>query len=123
MKSTWDKETHLTADQMLLLRIAATMAWADDNVAPIQQEVILDRLSQKFAHDPTQQADVRSDLKTLMARAILLEDLVPQLTTTALKEQALMLSYEVISSNQINETEAVVYQKLLNLLNLPPKPS
>jgi urea transport system ATP-binding protein len=115
------KETHLTAEQMLLLRIAATMAWADDNVAPVQQEVILDRLSQKFAHDPTQQADVRGDLKNLMATAIPLEDLVPQLTTTAQKEQALMLSYEVISSNQINETEAVVYKKLLYLLDIPPE--
>jgi urea transport system ATP-binding protein len=32
-----------------------------------------------------------------------------------------MLSYEVISSNTINQTEAVVYQKLLNLLDLPPE--
>ena len=31
-----------------------------------------------------------------------------------------MLSYEVISANQINQTEAVAYQKLLSLLDLPP---
>jgi len=46
---------------------------------------------------------------------------VPQLTSDAQREQALMLSYEVISSNQINETEAEVYQKLVSLLNLPPE--
>jgi urea transport system ATP-binding protein len=41
-------ETTLSPEQMLLLRIAATMAWADDNFAPVQQEVILDRLSKTF---------------------------------------------------------------------------
>jgi urea transport system ATP-binding protein len=56
-----------------------------------------------------------------MAKEIPVEDLVPQLTTEAQKEEALMLSYEVISSNQINSQEAAVYQKLLNLLALPPE--
>ena len=115
------KETSLTPEQMLLLRIAATMAWADDNFADVQQEVILDRLSRKFAHSPEEQASLRDDLRDLLAKEIPLEDLVPQLTTDAQREEALMLSYEVISSNTINQTEAVVYQKLLNLLNLPPE--
>ncbi|HIK43368.1 MAG TPA: urea ABC transporter ATP-binding protein UrtD [Leptolyngbyaceae cyanobacterium M65_K2018_010] len=115
------KETSLTPEQMLLLRIAATMAWADDNFAPIQQEVILDRLSRKFAHAPEEQASLRDDLKNLLAKEIPLEELVPQLSTPAQREDALMLSYEVISSNEINHTEAVVYQQLLNLLNLPPE--
>ncbi|MGB3309136.1 MAG: urea ABC transporter ATP-binding protein UrtD [Nodosilinea sp.] len=115
------KETTLTPEQMLLLRVAATMAWADDNFANVQQEVILDRLSGKFAHSPDEQASLRDDLKNLLAREIPLEDLVPQLTTQAQREEALMLSYEVISSNQINQSEAVVYQKLLALLGLPPE--
>jgi len=97
------------------------MAWADDNFADVQQEVILDRLSRKFAHSPEEQASLRDDLRDLLAKEIPLEDLVPQLTTDAQREEALMLSYEVISSNTINQTEAVVYQKLLNLLNLPPE--
>ncbi len=112
-------ETSITPDQILLLRIAATMAWADDNFAPIQQDVILDRLSRQFASTPDEQADVRAELKNLLAKRIPLEELIPKLTTEAQREQALMLSYEVISSNQINQTEAVVYQKLLKLLNLP----
>jgi urea transport system ATP-binding protein len=114
------KETSLTPEQMLLLRIAATMAWADDNFANVQQEVILDRLSRKFAHDPDDQASLRGDLNNLLAKEIPLEELVPQLVTPAQKEEALMLSYEVISANQINQTEAVAYQKLLSLLDLPP---
>lgn len=115
------KETSLTPEQMLLLRIASTMAWADHNFAEVQQEVILDRLSRKFAHDPHEQASLKEDLADLLAKEIPLEELVPQLITPAQREQALMLSYEVISANQINETEAAVYRKLLALLGLPPE--
>jgi urea transport system ATP-binding protein len=115
------RETTLTPEQMLLLRIAATMAWADDNFATVQQELILDRLSKKFAPNPDEQANLRSELRNLLAKEIPLEELVPQLITAADKEEALMLSYEVISSNQINAEEAVVYQKLLDLLGLPPE--
>ncbi|MEL7315255.1 MAG: hypothetical protein AAFN08_09915 [Cyanobacteria bacterium J06559_3] len=50
-----------------------------------------------------------------------MEELVPQLQTPAQREQALMLSYEIIAANQINQAEAAVYQKLLALLNLPPE--
>jgi urea transport system ATP-binding protein len=112
-------ETTLAPDQMLLLRIAATMAWADDNFADVQQELILDRLSKKFAPSPDEQGSLREELKNLLAKEIPLEDLVPQLSTEAQKEEALMLSYEVISSNQINAEETVVYQKLVDLLGLP----
>ena len=112
-------EMTLAPDQMVLLRIAATMAWADDNFADVQQELILDRLSKKFAPSPDEQAGLREELKNLLAKEIPLEDLVPQLPTEAQREEALMLSYEVISSNQINSEEAVVYQKLVDLLGLP----
>ncbi|MGB3138751.1 MAG: urea ABC transporter ATP-binding protein UrtD, partial [Nodosilinea sp.] len=115
------KETALTPEQMLLLRIAATTAWADDSVADIQQEVIFDHLSRKFAHSPEDQASLRDDLKNLLAKEIPLESLVLQLVTQAQREEALMLSYEVICCNQINQSEAVVYQKLLHLLGLPPE--
>ena len=114
------QETSVTPEQMLLLRIAATMAWADDNFDPVQQDLILDRLSRHFAPDPHEQAELKDTLGNLLAKEIPLEELVPQLTSEAAKEQALILSYEVISSNQINETEATVYQKLVALLNLPP---
>jgi urea transport system ATP-binding protein len=114
-------ETTLAPDQMLLLRIAATMAWADDNFADVQQELILDRLSKRFAPSPDEQAGLREELKNLLAKEIPLEDLVPQLTTEAQKEEALMLSYEIISSNQINAEEAVVYQNLVDLVGLPPE--
>jgi urea transport system ATP-binding protein len=113
------QETHLSAEQMLLLRIAATMAWADHRLEASQEQLILDRLSQQFAHSPEDQGAIRRQLEDLLAKALTLEELVPQLQTESQREQALMLSYEVICVNRINQSEAIVYQKLLQLLDLP----
>ncbi|MFG6106892.1 urea ABC transporter ATP-binding protein UrtD [Leptothoe sp. EHU-05/26/07-4] len=112
-------ETSITPDQMLLLRIAATMAWADGNFEPIEQEIILDRLSRQFAHEPEEQVALKTELKDLLAKRIPLQELVPQLKTPDQREQALMLSYDVIKANQINQAEASAYQQLLHLLALP----
>jgi urea transport system ATP-binding protein len=115
------QEATVTPEQMLILRIAASMAWADDNFAPVQQEVILSELSRQFAAGPEGQQALREELQNYLAKRIPLEELVPQLKTQQQKELALKLSYEVISSNTINETEAGVYQRLLALLDLPPE--
>ncbi|MEM8614377.1 MAG: urea ABC transporter ATP-binding protein UrtD [Cyanobacteria bacterium P01_H01_bin.105] len=112
-------ETSITPDQMLLLRIAATMAWADGSFDPDEQDIILDRLSRHFAQDPAEQTALKTELRDLLAKRIPLEELVPQLQTPAQREQALVLSYEVISANQINQAEASAYQKLMTLLALP----
>ncbi|MBD2256805.1 urea ABC transporter ATP-binding protein UrtD [Pseudanabaena sp. FACHB-2040] len=115
------RETTITPEQMLILRIAAAMAWADDNFDPVQQEVILSELSRQFAPDSASQEALREELQGLLAKRIPLEELVPLLKTPQQQELAVKLSYEVISSNTINETEAGVYQHLLSLLNLPPE--
>ena len=115
------EETSVNAEQIIILRIAVAMAWADKNVAPIQQEVILSRLSRQFANTPEEEEDLREELKDSLATDIPLTELVPQLTTQEEKEQVLRLSYEVISSNSINEAESIVYQELLELLNLSPE--
>ncbi len=115
------KETSLNTEQIIILRIAAAMAWADNNIAPVQQEVILSRLSRQFAETPEEQQDLREELKNYLGTDIPLTELVPQLTTQAEKEQVLQLSYEIISSNLINEPESILYQELLQLLDLPPK--
>ena len=115
------QETTITPEQIVMLRIAATMAWADNNFDPIQKNLILARLSQQFSRDPDQQVSLKDELRNLLAKEIPLAELVPQLKSSAQREQALMLSYEVISSNQINETEAAVYQHLLALLDLSPE--
>ena len=112
-------EPSISADQMIILRIAAAMAWADRNFAPIQQEVILTRLSHQFATDAENQDSVCQELRNYLAKNIALAELVPQLQSVQDRELALQLSYEIISVNQINRQETIAYQQLLNLLNLP----
>jgi urea transport system ATP-binding protein len=109
----------ISPDQLRVLRIAATMAWADGYFAPEQVQVILTRLSRKFSPDPAGQDDLRDELQNYLSQEVSLETIVPQLESEAEKEQVLHLCYEIIRSNTINEHESVVYQKLLELLNLP----
>jgi urea transport system ATP-binding protein len=82
--------------------------------------VILRHLSQQFAPDADSPAQVQDELRDYLATEIPLEELVPQLQTQDQRELALKLSYAVIRSNEINAKEAVLYQHLLNLLDLPP---
>ncbi|TVQ55822.1 MAG: urea ABC transporter ATP-binding protein UrtD [Spirulina sp. DLM2.Bin59] len=111
----------VTPDQMRMLRIAAAMAWADGNFAPEQMRVILTRLSQQFSDDPAHQAELREELKNYLGKEIALETLIPQLATETEREMVLRLSYEIIHSNTINQAGSAVYQKLLELLALPPE--
>jgi urea transport system ATP-binding protein len=109
----------ISAEQIAMLRIAASMAWADGSFAPVERELILTRLSQQFASDREEQELLRQELQDYLAKDIPLDELVPLLTTTEQRETALKLSYEVICSNQINDREARVYQELVQLLELP----
>lgn len=112
----------ITPEQMNILQIAASMAWADNNFAPEQVEVILSNLSKEFAGSLMHQMELyKKELKNYLARNIPLEELVPKLKTISDKQKVLKLSYEIIRSNEINEQEVVVYQKLLQLLDLPPE--
>lgn len=111
----------IDTQQMIILRIAAAMAWADDNFASVQKEVILSRLSSQFAKSEEHQQKLQQELQNYLAQNIPLEDLVPKLTSLQERETVLKLSYEILSSNQINDKEAIVYQELLSLLNLPPE--
>ncbi|KKI99373.1 urea ABC transporter ATP-binding protein UrtD [Prochlorothrix hollandica] len=107
--------------QLAVLRIAAAMAWADRNFAPVQQEVILSRLSRQFAPSLEQQKELRQELRNYLSRNLPLEELTRSITTSAQRHETLALSYEIISSNLINEQEAAVYQNLIRLLELTPE--
>lgn len=109
----------ITPEQMNMIRICASMAWADNNFAPEQLEVILTNLSHEFAVSQDHQLNLQKELQNYLARKIPLEDLVPKLQNDQEKERVLKLSYEIIRSNQINSQELSVYQKLLSLLDLP----
>ncbi len=108
----------ITPEQMNIIRIAASMAWADNNFAPEQLDVILSNLSREFATSEEHQSSLKKELQNYLARNIPLEELVPNLKSFGEKERVLKLSYEIIRSNEINEHEVIVYQKLLKLLDL-----
>lgn len=112
--------------QMTILRIAATMAWSDGNLADEEVEVMLDQFSHLFAHSEAHRESLRSELRDYLMQNIPLDELVPRLTTTAEKELVLTLGYQVICSSArapgealINPEEASAYQRLIDLLGLP----
>ncbi|MEB3163503.1 MAG: urea ABC transporter ATP-binding protein UrtD [Prochlorothrix sp.] len=110
----------ITESQLAVLRIAAALAWADRNFAPVQQEIILSRLSHQFAQSLDQQKELREELQNYLSQNLSLKQLVQALKTPEQRQQALALSYEVICSNLINEQEDKVYQELVQLLELTP---
>ncbi len=109
----------ITPEQMNMLRIAASIAWADGNFIPEQMNVILSRLSREFATDKEHQYSLQKELQNYLGKNIPLEELVPKLKNFGEKERVLKLSYEIIRSNEMNSQEIEVYQKLLQLLKLP----
>jgi hypothetical protein len=118
----------ITPRQMNLLRVVTAMAWADGGLAEEEVNVMLDRFSRIFAAAPAQQQSLRQELQDYMMQNIPLEELTPKLQSQAEKELVLRLGYEVIGSSaripgeeNINEEEAIAYQKLVTLLDLPPE--
>lgn len=112
--------------EMIMLRIAASMAWADGNIATEEIEVMLTRLSRQFADDEQQQKELQHELRDYLGSKVAIADLVPQLETVAEREIVLKLSYEIISSSArtasedlINKEEAIAYVNLIKLLELP----
>lgn len=116
----------ITPRQMNLLRIVTAMAWADGGLATEEVDVMLDSFSGIFAVDAPQQEALRQELQDYMMQNLPLEELTPKLQTPEEKEFVLRLGYEVIRASarspeeeNINEEEAVAYQKLVSLLDLP----
>ncbi|MEA5464713.1 tellurite resistance TerB family protein [Leptothoe sp. PORK10 BA2] len=116
----------ITPRQMNLLRIVLALAWADGSLAKEEADVMLTSFSQVFATTPASQESVKQELQGYLVQDLPLEELVPQLSTQAEKEFVLRLGYEVISSSSrtqdealINQEEQAIYQKLVNLLELP----
>jgi tellurite resistance protein len=113
---------------MNLLRVVAAMSWSDGELSPEESNLILDRFSQLFAQDATQQAQLRQELQEYVTQNIPLEELVPKLQTEAEKFLVLQLGYAVIQASRrapdeplVNEEEKAAYAKLIDLLQLPPE--
>jgi serine phosphatase RsbU (regulator of sigma subunit) len=117
----------ISQQQMTLLRIVLSLAWADGSLAEAEVDVILSRFSRLFAITADRQCALAQELRSYLVQNIPLAQLVPQLRTSADRELALRLSYEVISASArtpdeqlINQPESEAYQTLISLLQLPP---
>jgi hypothetical protein len=115
----------ITPRQMNLLRIVASMAWSDGELATEEVTLMIDRFCRLFATDMEQEY-LQQELRDYIMQNIPLDELIHQLESQAERELVLQLGYEVISSSartpdepNINADEAVAYQKLVELLNLP----
>lgn len=112
--------------QLTLMRIVASMAWSDGNLATEEVDLMLSRFSRLFAVDAERQATLQDELRDYVMQNIPLEELVPKLQSEAERELVLRLGYEVISSSArtpdealINPEEEDAYNRLVKLLNLP----
>ncbi|MEM9768581.1 MAG: TerB family tellurite resistance protein [Cyanobacteria bacterium P01_D01_bin.71] len=112
--------------QLTLMRVVASMAWSDGNLAQEEVELMLKRFSSLFASTPEQQSELQKELRDYLMQNIPLEESVPQLQSQAEREFVLRLGYEVISSSArtpdedlINSEEADAYKRLIALLGLP----
>ena len=114
--------------QMNLLRLVTAMAWADGDLAATEVEVMLDRFSRIFAQAEVQQQHLRQELRDYMMQNIPIEEIAPKLQSADEKALVLRLGYEVIVCSsrtpeeaKINAHEAAAYQKLVELMGLPPE--
>ncbi|MEM6521861.1 MAG: TerB family tellurite resistance protein [Cyanobacteria bacterium P01_C01_bin.70] len=112
--------------QLTLMRVVASMAWSDGNLAQEEVELMLKRFSSLFASTPEKQSELQKELRDYLMQNIPLEESVPQLQSQAEREFVLRLGYEVISSSArtpdedlVNSEEADAYKRLIALLGLP----
>lgn len=114
--------------QLTLMRVVASMAWSDGNLANEEVDLMLKRFSGLFADNAEQQAELQKELRDYLMQNIPLEESVPQLQSQEEREFVLRLGYEVISSSartpeepMINPEEEDAYNRLVRLLDLPPE--
>jgi len=112
---------------MNLLRTIAALAWSDGHLALEEVDLMLDRFSGLFATGPVEQQALQQELRDYLAQNIPLEELVPKLASQEERELVLQLGCEVISTSSrtpdepsVNAEEAEAYQRLVELLDLPP---
>ncbi|PSN19339.1 branched-chain amino acid ABC transporter ATP-binding protein [filamentous cyanobacterium CCP5] len=117
----------ISPQQMNLMRVVASMAWSDGNLAQEEVDLMLDRFSSLFSTTAERQQALKEELRDYLMQDLPLNEVVPKLKTDAEKALVLRLGYEVILSSartpeeeKINEEEAEAYQRLVNLLALPP---
>ena len=119
------RKPSLSQYELKMLRIVASMAWADGDFAPEEEDVILSSFSKWLSTEVEPEA-LHEELKNYLAQHVPIENLVSEIENPEEKELILKLGYEVIKSSSrhpdealINEKEAVAYENLIHLLRLP----
>lgn len=119
-------QSSLSSHQIKVLRIIASIAWADGNLAPEEMDLIISRLSKIFTQDPQEQAQLKSELRDYLYQDVSVENLIAQITDPKEKELILKLSYETIGIHsrtpnepKVSQEELSAYQQLVKLLDLP----
>jgi hypothetical protein len=117
----------ISPHQMDMLRVVTAMAWADGELEPDEEIVILNELTHLFAPDIDQQRSLVTELKAYLNQNLPLEDSLHHIRRKEDRQLILRLSYQVIQASRrkadepmINLEEAAQYQKLVQLLDLPP---
>lgn len=111
----------ISGEQLQTLRAIATLAWADDSLAPAEAEVILDQLSRAFTSDRVHQQDLRDELRDYLNQRVPAEHAIAELRD---RELAVKLGYEVIRASsdggaRVNAMERQAYERFLALVGLP----
>ena len=117
----------LTEYEMKMLRIVASMAWADGYFAPEEEQVILSSFS-KWLSPEVESEELQQELRNYLGQNVPIANLVSDIESPEEKELILKLGYEVIKSSArtineplINEEEAAAYEHLINLLGFSPE--
>jgi len=116
----------ITPYQMDILRVVTAMAWSDGELEPDEVTVMLEQFAQIFTSTPDQRRSLIEELREYLDQNLPLEQSLKRLRRLEDRRLVLRLSYQVIQASQrhpdepmINLDEAVAYQKLVQLLDLP----
>ena len=116
----------ITPHQMKLLRVVASMAWADGSVSHEEAELILSHFCELFSDDATQKAELRQELQNYLLQNVPVDELITQIEDPEERQLVMKLGYDVIGASArspdeayINEEEAQAYQRLAELFGLP----
>jgi len=102
------------------------MAWSDGELEPDEITVMLEQFAQLFATNDEDRRSLVQELRAYLDQNLPLDECLKRLRRQEDKQLVLRLSYQVIQASRrtpdepmINLDEAVAYQKLVKLLDLP----
>jgi len=118
----------ITPRQMNLLRAVTALAWSDGALEVAEVELLAQRLSQQFAADPGQRADLAQEIRQYLVQRVPLDEVLAQVGDEAEKRLILKLGYLVIAASarspkepRVNWEELEAFRQLVDKLQLPPE--